>query len=251
MTRRRRVAVALGALAVGAGAVAFALRREIIPESAPAARGRLTAERSGCFGCHGEEPGRQAAYHSPSMFGSTDVEELREWILDGSSPPKPGDKPRASALLMPGFRARLSPAEVEDVVAYLALHAPPEDDVAPAEALARAQGCFACHGELGQGGVRNPGALKGYVPGFFGDDFLALTAEGDPATIREWVRDGAPRAFRENPVANHFLERSSIHMPAYGTRVSAAEIDTLVQYCLELHKAGPLDAAAIESRRKP
>jgi mono/diheme cytochrome c family protein len=42
--------------------------------------------------------------------------------------------------------------------------------------------CFSCHGPLGAGGVPNPGAFKGYIPGFWGADFdeLVQNAKGVP-----------------------------------------------------------------------
>ena len=75
-------------------------------------------------------------------------------------------------------------------------------------------GCFACHGPQGRGDTPNPGSLKGHIPSWSGADFLELAR--DEGEIREWIREGAPRRLRDNPVAAFFLRRQAIRMPAYG-----------------------------------
>jgi mono/diheme cytochrome c family protein len=104
------------------------------------------------------------------------------------------------------------------------------------DAAARA-GCFACHGPQGRGDTPNPGSLKGYIPSWSGTDFPELAR--DDAEIREWVRDGAPRRLRQHRVASIFLRRAAIRMPAYGDRVTDAELDAIVGYIRWLRQPVP------------
>jgi cytochrome c553 len=265
---------------------AFAFRGELIPERSPAERGRRVAAAAGCFGCHdpGGGPGapnRRRSADGTSIdeevvpgltSGDNDAAALRQWIRNGISDAEASSPVNVAArsrklLQMPAYAGRLSDAEIEDLVAWLTLEgcrasgeeaaAPPtgpsgpELPLARGERLARSYGCFSCHGELGQGGVSNARALKGYIPGFFGRDFELLTDGGRPEAVREWIRDGAARAFIEGRVAGMrlaawFTERQAIQMPAYGTFAPAEDIEALVEYAAALHRLGPLDAKGIE-----
>jgi mono/diheme cytochrome c family protein len=110
-----------------------------------ALRGQEIAQRSGCFGCHGPEgrgdrpnPGSLKGY-IPGWAGSDFAElarsedEIREWINDGT-PYRLRVNPIAvyfterQIIKMPAFRKHLTPAEVDDVIAYIAwLRAAPAD----------------------------------------------------------------------------------------------------------------------------
>ncbi len=279
MPSRRATLLGLAGVGVVAAAAGlFLLRREIVPEMSPAQRGEAVARRAGCFGCHGQFPNRTNGYvvvttdgerrmggaadgpRVPGLAARHDLAEVREWIEKGSAEPR-SDEDRG-ALRMPAFKGRLSPQEIDDVVAFVGLHqpiraaedAPPRKDVlARGDALARSLGCFTCHGELGQGGVPNPGALKGYVPGFFGSDYDVLT-RGREDWVRAWIRDGAPREFLDQGAfgvhpARWFTERSAIRMPPFAPFLKDGELELLVQYCQELHRLGPLDAKDIAAYR--
>lgn len=116
------------------------------------------------------------------------------------------------------------------------------------EMLARRSNCFRCHGELGQGGLHNAGALKGYIPGYFGTDFALLTGGARKEVVREWIATGSSRRLVEHPVtgflAGFFLDRQAIAMPRFSS-LSAAELDLLASYVIALHKFGPLDTAGL------
>lgn len=107
------------------------------PESDKAAReGYLTAQRSGCFGCHG--PGgrglsgnpRSLAGYIPAWEGPVfddlvkNDSELDDWIRTGSTP-RMKKNPLANYFLtrqvieMPPYDAALSDEEVESVTAYI------------------------------------------------------------------------------------------------------------------------------------
>ncbi len=105
-----------------------------VPE--PAASGRATAARLGCFACHGPQgrfdtpnPGSLKG-HIPSWTGrdfeelARDDGEIREWIRDGS-PRRLRDNPvaafflRRQAIRMPPFGSRVSDQDLERVVEYI------------------------------------------------------------------------------------------------------------------------------------
>lgn len=213
------------------------------PERTAFEHGRAVATRLGCFACHGPDgrggvpnPGSEwktvpaFTERVPMMFASSDA-ELREYILDGRPASKAEDaKYRAAmaaqAVRMPAYRDRISEADLGAVVDFVRAASGllyPEDDLAARGIdLATANGCFACHGDMGGGGIANPGSLKGYVPSFWGADFDELVQSDDE--LLEWLAKGRIRRFTEHPVARRFIERQIIKMPAYEKILAADEI---------------------------
>ncbi len=221
------------------------------PQQAPAEAGRLVAERLACFSCHGpggaggiDNPGSEdgvvpALAGGEMMMWADNEEELREWIRFGR--PLKGEEPvlregldagRGSdrAIVMPAYDGFLGAGELEDLVAYLraisGLQFP--DDAGAAEGLEELHehGCFNCHGPMGTGGRPNPGSLKGYIPGFFGEDYRELVASSDE--LRQWINEGVTDRMSDNPLAAAVLERQAVKMPAYGRFIDEHEIDELV-----------------------
>ena len=234
---------------LGVGAVSWWRSHDV----GPAQRGaRLAAER-GCLACHGPagrlaDPEATLGIGSVPSFEHDDVTsyakseaEIREWILDGK-PRRLRDVPDGEptpVLRMPAWRDRVSPGELEHLVAYVKAVSdfdPVPEAVAAGRDAAARLGCFACHGAQGRFDTPNPGSLKGHIPSWTGSDFLELAR--DDGEIREWVRDGSPRRLRENPVAAFFLRRQAIRMPAYGDRVSEAEVERIVAYIRWLRRDG-------------
>jgi len=248
---RRRLATTIALLAV-VGVVAVAWWRS--HNVGPVQRGARLAAARGCLSCHDAggrlaDPDGTLGIGSVPAFDHDDVTsyarseaEIREWILDGKlrrlrEEPAAGPEP---LLRMPAWRGRLSPAEVDHLVAYVKAASDfdpvPEAAAAGRETAARL-GCFACHGLQGRFDTPNPGSLKGYVPAWSGADFPELAR--DDAEIREWVRDGGPKRLRENPVAAFFLRRQAIRMPAYGDRISEDEIRQVTAYIRWLRRDEP------------
>jgi mono/diheme cytochrome c family protein len=228
---------------VGIGGLGFLVWDHLRPERSPTERGVAIAHELGCWSCHAEA-GRPAG----SLFaGSRHPEEIARRIR--------------TVEVHPDVRAG---AELDDLVAWIAIvqyesdraaaRGPVRGELLEAERLARRR-CFSCHGDLGQGGVRNPRSLKGYVPGFFGRDHDRLSWGDDPGVVREWIVDGVPGFFRwgVGPLrpALWFTERAQVKMPAYGRELSERQTDALVRYLSVLRELGPLDAAGVlEYRRR-
>jgi len=249
---------------------------ELFPETSPSEKGAMVAAEAGCFSCHGgrsAQPSLNPASTSevasftrvPSMFEERhSIEVLHEWIEDGISLEKAGSDAYLEAsstklLKMPSFKDHLSPAEIDDLAAYLSLQqysvsARSNPTSVPGEDLARRFACFTCHGELGQGGVMNPGSLKGYIPGFFGQDFRALTQNGDLQDVMEWIENGASNSFLNQGFlgfypGRFFAERQAIKMPAYKEVLQRNEIETLALFVLTLLSQGPLSAEGLHGFR--
>ena len=129
------------------------------------------------------------------------------------------------------------------------LSAHPNNLLVAGEALARASNCFLCHGYLGQNGLVNPGALKGYVPGFYGQDFRSLTENGDPESVRNWIRHGVDPNLLNNPftgpLANYFIERQKIQMPPLAS-IEDEKMALLVTYIRLLNALGPMTATTVK-----
>ncbi|GIW40631.1 MAG: hypothetical protein KatS3mg076_1208 [Candidatus Binatia bacterium] len=218
-------------------------------QRSPEERGREIAERLGCFSCHGADgrggipnPGSRwetvpgFAEQTLMMFVQNE-REVREYILYGA----PERKRRSSAyreemekqaVRMPAYEGWISAAELEDLLAYLravsGLLLPPEGPEARGEQVARRLGCLGCHGPMGRGGRKNPGSWKGYIPGFFGDDFRELVR--DDAELEEWILDGKIGRLERHPVGKFFLERQVIRMPAFRKFLAEGELEELVAY---------------------
>ncbi len=280
MSRYRLAALLLVLGVILAAGLVYVFRNEIFPEHSAAHRGAQVARSAGCFSCHGAGGGNGSVNPSqgktpddfsrvPSLLSERhSPQQLRQWIEDGISQEKRQSQAHMQArereaMQMPAYGERLSSDEIQDLMAYIALlqhreAAKSRPAQSPGEELARHYSCFTCHGELGQGGVENPGSLKGYVPGFFGSDFLALTQNGNRQQVLEWIRDGAPESFLNQGFAGFYparylTERQAIQMPAYGDHLSDEELETLTDYVLELQALGPLSAQQVYdySTQKP
>lgn len=254
------------------------------PESSPVSRGARLAEEAGCFACHGraeEErrfnlrlaaPGQWRGKNNPSLWDGeiTEVKVLTDWIANGV-PADEAEKHRQLFIRMPAYKDRLSPGEIDDIVAWIlaeglrfriqpgawkpaasgaaAQRLSGDELFVAGDLLARQTGCYQCHGELGQGGVPNPDSLKGYIPGFQGSDFLKLTANGDRAEILHWIDHGRGRAIEAGllgGIAKKYFDGQAIPMPGYRDQLSAAEKELLADFILLLNKTGPLSAQEIE-----
>jgi cytochrome c553 len=117
-----------------------------------------------------------------------------------------------------------------------------------AEGLARERNCFRCHGELGQGGFDNVGALKGYIPGYFGKDFRALTEDGNKDVVEEWIKTGMSQSLIQHPLtgalAEYFINQQAVAMPIFSS-LPDDEVSLLADYLLVLNALGPLGKESI------
>jgi mono/diheme cytochrome c family protein len=245
---------AVGALILGIGALAFLTRAQLTPVE----RGRRLAEATGCFGCHGPEgirgmsnPGRDEkqvpSFEGTLMMYAKNANEVREWIRDGGTRARREDpdwqaERKLGVVRMPAFGRRLRAAQIEDLVAYVMAVS---GQNAPSDSLAlrgrdriEELGCIGCHGPGGRLARANPGSLKGYVPPWDGADFTELVSS--EAEFREWVEDGVGHRFRSNPVAQFFLRRASLHMPAFQKHLEPGDLEALWAYVRWL-RAQPAD----------
>jgi mono/diheme cytochrome c family protein len=251
----RSARLLIGALVVLALAesawLAYPTAHDLIvpPRDNAAQRGRKLAAQTGCFNCHGPggtggvpNPGSKTdevpSFHEGTimMFAHND-QDLHEYILDGApaaklARPEYRAEQEAQALRMPAFRSVLTDAQVDDLVAYLratsGLLEPHDDAAEKGVEIAISHGCFNCHGDMGIGGMPNPGSLKGYIPGFGGEDFRELVR--DDEELRGWITEGGIPRLRDDPLASYFIERQRIQMPAFKGYLSPADVDALVAY---------------------
>ena len=94
--------------------------------------------------------------------------------------------------------------------------------------IAVKNGCFACHGSGGNGGIFNPGADIDEVPAWSGRT-LMMYAKTE-IEIREWILDGAPKRLLESKEYLEEKEKATIHMPAYKNRLTDIELNDLIAY---------------------
>ena len=247
MSRSVRVLVVVLAVSVAVltAALAFVVTRFGWQRAAldtPVQRGRLIAERMGCFGCHGPGGGQPIANEGakdgevPGWTGGTwmmwnrDEDDIRSWILRGRTNRR---GPDVGALIpMPPYAGRLTPKETDDLVAYVLTVSHfgriADEPAAAGHEVAYRLGCFGCHGDEGRGLVMNPGSFKGYIPPWDGADFVELVR--DDAELGQWVRDGICERLHANPVARRILESQTIAMPAYRGLVSDDDVKAIAAY---------------------
>lgn len=210
----------LGALLIGLAVLVENLYQRLEPETTPIARGAAHAavHRCGDSSCREELQGQ-----------SHRCEDLA--------------KHTACADVAAYWRAVRLNREMNS-----RLRLAPDNPLLQGERIARERNCFRCHGELGQGGMANPGALKGYIPGYFGRDFRSLTDDGRPEIVREWIATGSSRALTDHPitgsVADYFLKQQAVSMPSFAS-LPAAEIELLTAYVIALNLLGSLDAKGV------
>lgn len=205
----------------------------LAPESAPAARGAEVPGAYTCLNCHGKD--------SDTDYPDDRPLDCNDWSMAESEHPA-------------------YTVACEDMLAFFAVvrvansfskrvKLNPQNRLMAGEKLAREYYCFQCHGELGQGGFPNPGALKGYVPGYFGNDFKQLTANGTPETIKTWIRESTNpellERFFEGPIAAFFLANQRIQMPKFQS-IPDAELQLLVNYVITINRLGPMTAATVQ-----
>jgi cytochrome c553 len=200
------------------------------PESTPVARGAEYAEVRGCVDCHGQ-PGNPAA--DTNDFSCSHVNKM-SW--------HPQYEVNCTDVMayFETVRLRRSLEERQQFSADNVLLA--------GEQLAREYHCFNCHGHLGQGGFKNAKSFKGYVPGYFGDDFKILTSNGDRSSVRQWIMHGMDPSILDAPlsgrVAEFFFNRQAVSMPSFKS-LDAAEIEVLVDYVIALNGFGPMTAKTV------
>ena len=223
-----------GWLIVGttAAALLVSLWMRLAPESTPVARGSTDANMVDCIACHGQ-PGD--GFPDDSALECTNVNHN---ALHSRYKGKCSDLLAFFEVvrLKRTFRTRVK--------------SPSQNRLLQGERLARQYSCFHCHGELGQGGFHNSGALKGYVPGYFGDDFAQLTRNGSAESVRAWISQGIDPALFAKPIegviARFFIERQDVGMPNFGT-LSESKIEILTDYVRSLNKFGEMGAKEIRT----
>lgn len=204
----------------------------LIPESSPAERGAVAANSSACIDCHGKP---EAGFPDDANLACSTA---------------------SINITHPRYAGRCS-----DVLAYFEVvrlkrtfqvraKSQNHNRLLRGESLARQYNCFQCHGELSQGGFRNAGALKGYIPGYFGSDFALLTRDGSTESVRTWIRQGIDRDLFSKPIegaiAEFFIERQAISMPIFGS-LPDSDIQILADYVVALNEFGAMDAKAIRA----
>jgi mono/diheme cytochrome c family protein len=202
------------------------------PESTPVARGAAYAQTRGCIGCHGNPENPLADANDNECSNVNKMTGHPEYDVE-------------CADVMAYFETIRLRRNFDDRT-QININSP----LIAGEQLARKYHCFQCHGDLGQGGFKNASSFKGYVPGYFGADFTALTRNANPDSVREWILHGMDSAIIEKPltgrIAEFFFSRQAVSMPSYKS-LEPAEIEILVNYVIAVHKFGPMKAETVRS----
>ena len=202
----------------------------LYPESSPVARGAEYAEMKGCVDCHGLPDKPLADFNDRQCSNLNQDSEHVDYSVD-------------CADVMAYFEAiRLKRNYLQRSLSHST------NKLIIGEGLVRKYHCFQCHGPLGQGGFKNTKSLKGYIPGYFGNDFKILTYDGNSNSIRQWISHGVDQkltdTFIVGPMAEYFFDRQAINMPSYKS-LEPMEIELLINYVKEINQYGPMTARDI------
>ena len=109
--------------------------------------------------------------------------------------------------------------------------------------LAEATGCFGCHGPEGTHGTPNAGRPEQTVPDWQGSLMMYADTEED---VRDWIRDGVTKSRRESSSWKAARKSGALRMPAFGKRLSAAQIEDLVAFVMaSAGRPEPTDSMAL------
>lgn len=167
---------------------------------------------------------------APLIFGNVDFDSA------------PDEEKKEGLIKMPAFKRFVSKKDVEDIVVFIKANAlllnPKAKTLKKGRDIVLGNGCFACHGPTGAGGIENPGSFKGYIPSFIGGDFNELVK--DEKELMEWIEKGKIQRFERNPLARFFTHRQAIKMPAYEKILSEEKIRLVKAYLTWLREEGKI-----------
>ena len=91
---------------------------------------------------------------------------------------------------------------------------------------ARELGCFSCHGDLGRGGIKDPGARDLEVPAWSGGMYMMYVKNDDD--IRRYILDGsAPKVDSREGLGENPPE-AAVPMPPFRTAQEGRDLEDLV-----------------------
>jgi len=112
--------------------------------------------------------------------------------------------------------------------------------------LAQDLNCFSCHGQLGTGGVPDPTATTGEVPGWSGGTWMMYVNSDEQ--IRQFILDGVSHVREDSAAAREERENMAIGMPAYRDHVSEGDLEDLVAAFKVLSRMAMPSAGTVERR---
>lgn len=220
------------------------------PTAPDVAAGKLVFEGR-CALCHGMDGGggRGPSLRRPKLAHAADDDALKSVIENGIQPDMP-----------PAWY--LSPEEIANVAAYVRTfgNVPPEvlaGDSVRGKAIYARSGCSACHILAGEGAGYGPeltevGARRGAsrlretlqspaktIPADFllvearttsGQTVRGVRLNEDTFTIQLKDQQGRFRSFRKSELRDLKKLRGETPMPAYGSTLSAPELDDLINF---------------------
>jgi mono/diheme cytochrome c family protein len=113
--------------------------------------------------------------------------------------------------------------------------------------LAEKTGCFGCHGAEGTEGTADPGRPSGKVPSYRS---LMMYAKNEH-DVREWIRDGVTASRARSESWKESRKAGALHMPAFGKRLNASQIDDLVAFVMAASgEEAPEDSMALAGHER-
>lgn len=121
-----------------------------------------------------------------------------------------------------------------DMANQVAIQQDGKQMIAAGKQVAAQEGCFACHGPEGKGGVENPGSKDLVVPAWDGDD-LAANNVFYPIILKQEIEHAVMRSMYDDPTDIGNQEYAPFKMQPWIGRLTSEQIKEIMVYIYSIN----------------
>lgn len=121
-----------------------------------------------------------------------------------------------------------------DMANQVALQQDGKQMIAAGKQVAAQEGCFACHGPEGKGGVENPGSKDLVVPAWDGED-LAANNVFYPIILKQEIEHAVMRSMYDDPTDIGNQEYAPFKMQPWIGRLTSEQIKEIMAYIYSIN----------------
>ncbi|OLN31854.1 c-type cytochrome [Desulfosporosinus metallidurans] len=121
-----------------------------------------------------------------------------------------------------------------DMPNQIALHQDGKQLIAAGKQIAAQEGCFACHGPEGRGGIENPGTKDKVVPAWNAED-LAANNLFYPILLKQEIEHAVVRSMYDDPTDIGNQEYAPFKMQPWIGRLTSEQIKEIMVYIYSIN----------------